>query len=74
MTVRSAVNALLKESQATKLEAELAKALARQIDAGEGTASAVKELRTLVADFSARQEEADDLDELAQRRAARRSG
>jgi hypothetical protein len=74
VTVRSAVNAALKNSEATKLESELAKALAKQIDRGEGTAAASKELRSLMASIEQRQPETDGLDELERRRAARRAG
>lgn len=73
MSVHDAVEKLITENTPTDLEAELARALANQIDKGEGTASAVKELRILVGYIEDRKPEADSLDELAKARAARRS-
>jgi hypothetical protein len=73
VSVAEAVERLIAENTPTDLEAELARALANQIDKGEGTASAVKELRVLVGNIEDRKPEADALDELAKARAARRA-
>jgi hypothetical protein len=71
VSVKTAVERLIAENDPTEIEAELARALASQIDKGEGTASAVKELRTLVGAIEDRKPEADAVDELSKARAAR---
>lgn len=73
MSVLQAVEDLLTTGHATDLEAELARALAVQIDKGEGAASAVKELRSLAMGIETRKPEADGLDELTKKRIARRA-
>lgn len=74
MTVRSAVNRALKENSPTEVESQLALALAKSIDKGDGGAAASKELRSLLSAIEQRKPEVDGLDELTKRRAARRSG
>ncbi len=73
MSVRDAVDRFLASSAATEFERELALALAKQIDNGFGAATAAKELRSLMVDIEQRTPSTDVLDELAKKRAARRS-
>lgn len=73
MSVLDAVEDIIRSNTASDFEAELARALATQIDKGEGTASAAKELRILIGNIEDRKPEADGLDELARKRDARRA-
>ncbi len=72
MSVVDELNVIVANSLATELEKEIARALASAVDK-DGNASAVKELRKLLTDIEQRKPEADSLDDLAKKRAARRN-
>lgn len=79
MSVLAALEEALEKMPATPLEAEIARALATALDSkdnGQGKASTGKELRALLAEIELRKDpqQVDGLDELANKRAARRSG
>lgn len=73
MSVRSEFDNFLTKNPASDLDAEIGRALADKIDE-DGTASAVKELRQLIAAIKADKPAASGLDELQKRRAARSAG
>lgn len=72
MSVRSTLDKELKGLNATDLEKEIARALARTID-DNGSAAAVKELRSLMTALADRKPEVNALDELTARCNARRT-
>lgn len=78
MSVSAALEALLAKADISEIEAEIARSLAGALDSkdnGQGKASTAKELRSLLAEIEDRlaEQKTDSLDELAKKRATRRT-
>lgn len=71
MTVLSKVRKQLANSEATEVEQEIAKALAKQLDRGDGGAAVAKELQSMLKAIEDRQPAVDLVDDLTKAREKR---